>query len=145
MLWFSSSWSINTWSMTKLRSSDWRPESGLNTKGWSPSRPPVISWWLKIIRRSQSSMKACKAEQNECSEKSRKENMKYHWSNFQISPATIKQLLKLFSGGAVCVLCKYSIVVSSAWNAVPLVPGSGAVVVTFSMSHKTHIQLPFLL
>ena len=58
MLWFSSSWSMKTWSITKLRSSDWSPVSGLNTKGWRPSLPPVINWWLKIIKRSQSSMKA---------------------------------------------------------------------------------------
>lgn len=59
MLWLSSSWSIKTWSRTKLRSSFCSVLSGLNTSGWRPSLPPETSWWLKIISRSQRSMNAC--------------------------------------------------------------------------------------
>lgn len=59
MLWFSSSWSMKTWSRTKLSSSFCRVLSGLKTRGWRPSLPPETSWWLKIISRSQRSMNAC--------------------------------------------------------------------------------------
>ncbi len=59
MLWFSSSWSINTWSRTKLSSSFCRVLSGLKTSGCRASRPPETNWWLKIINRSHSNMKAC--------------------------------------------------------------------------------------
>ncbi len=57
-LWFSSSWSINTWSRMKLSSSFCRLLSGLKTRGCRPSLDPVVSWWLKIISRSHSSMNA---------------------------------------------------------------------------------------
>lgn len=58
MLWLSSSWSMKTWSRTKLSSSFCRVLSGLKTSGWRPSLPPETSWWLKIISRSQRSMNA---------------------------------------------------------------------------------------
>lgn len=57
-LWFSSSWSINTWSRMKLSSSFCKLLSGLKTRGCRPSLDPVVSWWLKIISRSHSSMNA---------------------------------------------------------------------------------------
>lgn len=65
MLWLSSSWSMKTWSRTKLSSSFCRVPSGLKTSGWRPSLPPEVSWWLKIISRSQRSMNAWTRGTNE--------------------------------------------------------------------------------
>lgn len=66
MLWLSSSWSIKTWSRTKLSSSFCRVPSGLKTRGWRPSLPPETSWWLKIISKSQRSMNAWKKSHKQC-------------------------------------------------------------------------------
>lgn len=68
----SSSWSMNTWSRMKLRSSDCKDASGVCIKGSRASLPPEMIWWLKISSRSHRMVKACRRTHSQVQRVSRK-------------------------------------------------------------------------